>query len=477
MRTVFFKSGKLICLIFICFCMGCVIPAYGAGGEKVKFLADDSLEEIRNKIEKNGYGFTVGGNWVFNLSEEERNAMLTRHESAVSRLEPAPVDSEALLAVLDEGLPENFDWRDYPEGSGRSYIGPIRDQGSCGSCYAFGAAAAAEGVYNKAYGLYGDDAVDFSESYIAWCLGRLDEYYNHFYGCRGSDYEYYEVEALTKEGVAFESDFPYQESDPGSCPYSGTTVVFNSWQRIGCNDIDAIKAAIMTYGVVDAAVYATSAFMAYDSGIYEDSNTSCDYDPCYLTRTNHIISLVGWNDNGDADNEGYWILRNSWGTGWGEDGYMRIKYTSAVVACEALYIELQDVTAPRVVSASPDDEQEDVELDAVVVATFSENMDDASLSAAFTVASQEAESEDVSGDAVDGTVTVDRNTATFTPASSLGAETWYKAVISTQATDEAGNPLAQEYSWTFKTTSGSIFVPVVSGGGGSDSGCFLDSTD
>jgi hypothetical protein len=96
----------------------------------------------------------------------------------------------------------------------------------------------------------------------------------------------------------------------------------------------------MEYGVVDAAVYAGSAFSAYSGGIYQDSKTSCFSYPCYYTETNHIIALVGWDDNGG---DGYWILRNSWGTSWGENGYMRIKYTSARVACEAAYLVYQSV--------------------------------------------------------------------------------------------------------------------------------------
>jgi hypothetical protein len=98
----------------------------------------------------------------------------------------------------------------------------------------------------------------------------------------------------------------------------------------------------MTYGVVAAAVDVGGAFEAYSGGIYQDSNTTCSSNPCYYTPTNHIIALVGWNDNGG---DGYWILRNSWGSSWGESGYMRIKYTSARVGCEAAYVVYEKVVS------------------------------------------------------------------------------------------------------------------------------------
>ncbi len=96
--------------------------------------------------------------------------------------------------------------------------------------------------------------------------------------------------------------------------------------------MDAIKTASVTYGPVNAAVYVGDSFQAYGEGVYSDLSTTCPASPCYYTTTNHAIMLVGWDDADQA-----WILRNSWGTGWGEDGYMRISYTAANVACAAVY--------------------------------------------------------------------------------------------------------------------------------------------
>ena len=302
--------------------------------EILRFEPGDTIEVLQNKIRNNGYQFSVGHNWVYDMSPEEKERFFSRRPP----LQPQPQlgsteDIGPLVNHLGRQLPTQFCWTNY---NGHSYIGPIRDQGSCGSCYAFGACAAAEGTYNWATGHYDGNSADFSESYIIWCLGRLPQYSSHFFGCDGADYDYYELQALTVEGVTDEAHFPYTVTDPGSCTHwSDPTTRFASWYRVACGDINAIKTAIMTYGVVDAAVYVDSAFEAYSGGIYENTSTNCDASPCYYKPTNHAIALVGWDDNGG---NGYWILRNSWGPSWGVDGYMRIKYTSAIVACEVAYL-------------------------------------------------------------------------------------------------------------------------------------------
>lgn len=297
------------------------------------FQDNDSLDTIREKIERNGYAFTVGHNWVFDMTPEQKKAFFSRRPSAWPRLSRVSDTIGPLAEHLGKmALPTSFDWRSY---NGHSYIGAVRNQGDCGSCYSFGASAAAEVAYNFANGLFDANAVDFSESFIIWCLARLSSYGDHFYGCDGADYEYSELDALVQEGTILESAFPYRTSDPGSCAHYGDPrVTFAGWHRIECNNINAIKTAIMTYGAVDVAVYAGDDFQAYSGGIYEDGNKTCSGTPtCAYADTNHAVALVGWNDA-----EGVWILRNSWGASWGENGYMRIKYTSARVACAATYL-------------------------------------------------------------------------------------------------------------------------------------------
>lgn len=197
-----------------------LLPIVSSGEPKeiVKFEPGDTLEEIREKIAHNGYNFTVDHNWVYDMPADMKEGFLTRRLPLFPKMAELSKGMGPLARHLAKQLPDQFDWRDH---NGHSYIGPIRDQGSCGSCYAFAACAAAEGTYNWAYSKYDDNCSDFSESFIIWCLGRLDEYAPHFYGCEGADYDYYELEALTAEGLCSEDDFPYTTSDPGSCTHWG----------------------------------------------------------------------------------------------------------------------------------------------------------------------------------------------------------------------------------------------------------------
>ena len=247
----------------------------------------------------------------------------------------AIMKTASLKTFPKQALPSTWDWRNR---SGVSYIGAVRNQGSCGSCYSFGATAAAEGAFNYALGSTGASCADFAEAYIAWCLGKYGAYSSHFGGCDGADYEYQELEALTVEGTCNENQMPYNGgADPGSCTYGSTTTVFQSWARVPSGDINAIKTAIMTYGVVDAAVLTDDAFMNYDTGVYDNNNNTCDQG--YNETSDHAISLVGWDDNPPEGGGGVFILRNSWGSsGTGEGGYMRIRTNAAVVHCAVCYM-------------------------------------------------------------------------------------------------------------------------------------------
>ncbi len=249
---------------------------------------------------------------------------------------------------IKQTIPNSFDWRSF---NGHTYIGPIRDQGDCGSCYSFGANAAAEGAFNVATGSFDTKCADFSESFIIWCLGSISPYSSHFYGCDGADYTKAELQALCDSGVCLESSFPYTIYEPGSCTHwKDPRVKMNNWFRVPCSDTTAIKSAILSYGPVEAFVNVTFDFEYYTNGVFSDTQNSCDGSPCSFTSINHAISIVGWGH--DPVKGLYWILRNSWGPSWGESGYMRIKWNSARILCGVAYFQYSNKLTATTLSAS-----------------------------------------------------------------------------------------------------------------------------
>ena len=141
-------------------------------------------------------------------------------------------------------------------------------------------------------------------------------------------------------GAVLEFDFPYQcpECHPHTPPCPGTpesplprAYLLDSWAYIGSGEelpsVEQIKQAIFNYGPVSASVAVDPYFQAYAGGIF-----NFNYD----SMTNHAISLVGWDDT--QGENGVWYLRNSWGTDWGEDGYMRIEYGCSRVGAYSSYV-------------------------------------------------------------------------------------------------------------------------------------------
>jgi hypothetical protein len=242
------------------------------------------------------------------------NTVLRAREDGIPVELVLPNDTVGSTVV--PALPASIDWgytADNP--LSRNVMSAIRDQGNCGSCWAFGTVAAVEAWANVARN---SSITDLAEEYLVKdCCSAGD--------CSGG-YVSQASDFLVNTGSMPEQCFPYTASDgicAGYCPAS-SMMTTNSWGYAGGNwwtiDINAIKEALVRYGPMPAAMEVYEDFYAYAGGIYQHASGS------YLGG--HCITITGYVDNDEVAGGGYFIVRNSWGTGWGEDGYFAVAYDS-----------------------------------------------------------------------------------------------------------------------------------------------------
>ena len=246
------------------------------------------------------------------------NPSLLRPADLLSTTSEAEIVSGSLPGVA------SFDWRNV---DGQDYVSPVKNQGSCGSCWAFGTVAPLEAKLL----ISGGGLADLSEQYLVSCN-------NSGWSCGGGwwahDYHYSKkVSAELEAGSVLESIFPYTASNNSCNPPHAHYQKIESWKYVGSAagvpSVEAIKYAIATYGPVAAAVCVGSAFSSYHSGIFSTDEKSV----CKTGQVNHAVVLVGWDEATDT-----WIMKNSWGTGWGESGYMRIKRNVSNIGYAANYV-------------------------------------------------------------------------------------------------------------------------------------------
>lgn len=225
--------------------------------------------------------------------------------------------------VRRDDLPEKFDWRDFRG------VTPVKSQGSCGSCWAF----CAMGAWESQVFIYDGIEYDLSEQQILSCNDNGE-------GCNGGWMETaYEV--FMDPGSVLERDMPYQARDDIPCTQDQhpKVAVLDGWLDLPW-DVDRLKEEVLL-GPVAVAMTVYGDFFSYGGGCYENSGSS---------GVNHGVLLFGWDDS-MCEGEGAWIVKNSWGSSWGLDGFFYIKYGSCYIGLDGdalLYTpELQGNLFPR----------------------------------------------------------------------------------------------------------------------------------
>jgi C1A family cysteine protease len=264
---------------------------------KVVFEANVATIEAENA---KGNTYTLGVNQFAHLTEDEFVAQYTGGDGS------AVGPDDAHMGVLEIGeRAESVDWTTKP-----GVVNPVKDQGQCGSCWAFSAVGTVESAYSLAAGRLDS----YSEQQVVDCDTSRSQ------GCEGG-FNQYAMTYIGKMGSAAESDYPYKGKD-GTCRDSTVSKKLPAGTVTGYNSVTAsnegLQSALNTQPV-SVTVKAGLNWQLYRKGVL---SKNCGV----LGRPNHAVIAVGY----DADT---FKIRNSWGASWGEAGHVRLSNADADPFC------------------------------------------------------------------------------------------------------------------------------------------------
>jgi len=240
---------------------------------------------------------SVGLNEFADLNTEEFGALKGCLNMAPS-LEQEPIEDSVIVTGNDGELPASVDWR------AKGAVTPIKNQGQCGSCWAFSTTGSLEGLHFITNGTL----LSFSEQQLVDCSGS---YGNQ--GCNGG-WPFWALEYTAAKGIELESVYPYKAVDT-KCTYAQSSVVYQNkgYGNVTKNNEVAMATALVTQPISVCVEADQNVFQLYTGGVI--TSASCG------TQLDHAILAVGYNTQGS---QAYWIVKNSWGASWGLQGYVYI---------------------------------------------------------------------------------------------------------------------------------------------------------
>jgi len=213
--------------------------------------------------------------------------------------------------------PASMDWR--TEG----YVTPVKDQGQCGSCWSFSSTGSLEGQHFRKTG----QLVSLSEQNLVDCSTEN-------LGCNGGDMQLAYDYIKANHGIDTEASYPYEARDR-TCRFKAANVgaTITGYEVLRSGDEAALVDALASVGPIAIAIDASHmSFQFYDSGVYVEKNCgNGDYD------LDHAVLAVGYGSENGAD---YFLVKNSWGTSWGQKGYIKMarnRNNQCGVATECVY--------------------------------------------------------------------------------------------------------------------------------------------
>ncbi|KAL0325527.1 UNVERIFIED_CONTAM: Oryzain alpha chain [Sesamum radiatum] len=274
--------------------------SYNALGEKEKRfeIFKDNLRYIEEQNAMPNRTYKLGLNRFADLSNEEyRRTYMGTRTDAKRRF--SKVKSDRYEPKVGDSLPDSIDWRE------KGAVAPIKDQGGCGSCWAFSTIASVEGINQIVTG----NLISLSEQELVDCDTSYDE------GCNGGLMDYAFQFIIKNGGIDTEEDYPYTGRD-GRCDQyrkNAKVVSIDSYEDVPVSNEKALQKAVASQPISVAIEGGGRDFQLYESGIFTGK---CGVD------LDHGVNVVGYGSENGVD---YWIVRNSWGASWGEKGYVRMQ--------------------------------------------------------------------------------------------------------------------------------------------------------